>query len=210
MEVYIASIIPFGFNFAPSGWQMCAGQTVGISQYQAVFALIGTFYGGNGTSNFQLPDLRGRVPISMGQGLGLPTYVIGENGGAYQESLTLQNLPQHNHPATFTPSGGGSVSVTIKASSVAPATGSNWATAPSSSNNILAASATGGQLAAGIWAPSSTTPDTPIGGVTASGGGGGGTVAVGMTGSSLPINLMNPYLALNFCFAMNGIFPSRN
>ncbi|HEX7644032.1 MAG TPA: tail fiber protein [Burkholderiaceae bacterium] len=209
MEVYIASIIPFGFNFAPSGWQMCAGQTVAISQYQAVFALIGTFYGGNGTSNFQLPDLRGRVPISMGQGLGLPTYVIGENGGAYQESLTLQNLPQHNHPATFTPSGGGSVSVSVKALSTPPST-TPYSTAPSTSNNTLAASPAGTGFAAQIWAPSSSTPDIPLNGVTATSSGGGGTVAVGMTGSSLPINLMNPYLALNFCIAMNGIFPSRN
>ena len=211
MEVYIATILPFSFNFAPYGWQMCSGQTVAISQYQAVFALIGTFYGGNGTTNFQLPDLRSRIPLGMGQGLALPSYTIGEVGGTYQQSLNLQNLPIHNHGATFTPSGASSVSVTVSASSTPPAQGSNYATVPSTTNNVLAASSGTGQLAAGIWAPSaSATPNVPIAGVSVTGSGGGGTVQVANAGQGLPVSIMNPYLALNFCFAMSGIYPTRN
>jgi microcystin-dependent protein len=212
MDMYLASIVPYGFNFAPSGWQMCSGQILPVSQYQAVFALIGTFYGGNGSTTFGLPDLRGRMPIGINQGAGLPAYTIGQVGGAYQESLTLLNLPQHNHTATFTPSGsGGSVSVTVKALSTPPNATSPYATAPSATNNVLAATPTGGSFAGQMWAPATTSPDIAIGGVTATGGGGGGgTVSIGTTGSSTPINLMNPFLALNFCFCMNGLFPSRN
>jgi microcystin-dependent protein len=87
----------FAGNFAPVGWAMCNGQLLPISQYQAVFALIGTFYGGDGRSNFALPDLRGRVPIHQGQGSGLSPYYIGQIGGAQTVALTQENLPAHTH-----------------------------------------------------------------------------------------------------------------
>jgi microcystin-dependent protein len=87
----------FGGNFAPAGWAMCNGQILSIPENTALFALIGTFYGGNGTTNFGLPDLRGRVPIHMGQGPGLSGYTIGQYGGLESVTLTQSNLPAHTH-----------------------------------------------------------------------------------------------------------------
>jgi microcystin-dependent protein len=92
-------IIQFGFNFAPMGWHACDGATLPISQNTALFSLLGTKYGGNGTTTFQLPDLRSRVAIGAGQGIGLSPYVEGRQSGAEQVTLTVANLPAHNHSA---------------------------------------------------------------------------------------------------------------
>jgi microcystin-dependent protein len=94
---YLGQITVFPYNFAPAGWADCAGQLLPISQYTALFSLIGTYYGGNGTSNFALPDLQGRVPVRQGQLLGGSSYDIGEPGG--QENVTLQanEIGTHNH-----------------------------------------------------------------------------------------------------------------
>src|SRR5581483_6644516 len=115
MEAFVGTILTFGFNFAPSQWALCNGQTMAISQNAALFSLLGTFYGGNGVSNFQLPNLQSRLPIGMGQGLGLSQYVIGQTAGTENAALTINNMPSHTHAATFTPSGGGSVSVSVGA-----------------------------------------------------------------------------------------------
>jgi microcystin-dependent protein len=96
-EPYLGQIMMFAGNFAITGWQMCNGQTLPISQYAALFSIIGTYYGGNGTSTFQLPNLQGRVPIHQGTGAGLPTYVVGEVGGAESTTLLYNNMPLHNH-----------------------------------------------------------------------------------------------------------------
>lgn len=205
MDVFIGSIMTFGFNFNPSGWQLCNGQTIAISQYNALFALLGTVYGGNGTTTFQLPNLQGRMPIGQGSGLGLTQRVIGEAAGTENVSILISNMPSHTHNATFTPSG--SSSVTVKASSAVPTTPA-YSTAPSSTNNVLAASPAGTAFAAQIWAPSSVVPDISIAGV--SGGSGGGTVTNALNGGNVPAPSMNPFLALNFSIAMVGIFPSRN
>jgi microcystin-dependent protein len=94
------------FNFAPTGWQLCNGQTLAISSYSALFALIGTTYGGNGTTTFQLPNLQGRVPVDQGTGAGLPPAVIGEVAGAPTVTLTVNNLPSHNHMVNVVGSAG--------------------------------------------------------------------------------------------------------
>src|ERR1700683_1520443 len=94
---FVGEIRDFGFTFAPRGWAMCNGQLLPISQNTARFALIGTFYGGNGTSTFALPDLRSRVGIHEGQGVGLSPYDIGQNGGSENVTLTTNQLPQHGH-----------------------------------------------------------------------------------------------------------------
>ncbi len=96
-EPYVGEIRIFAGNFAPSGWMFCSGQLLSIPSYSTLFSLIGTTYGGNGTSTFALPDLRGRVPIHMGQGPGFSNYVIGQNGGAEQVTLTLDQIPSHTH-----------------------------------------------------------------------------------------------------------------
>jgi microcystin-dependent protein len=96
-EPFIAEIIMFGGNFAPRNWAFCDGQLLSISQNQALFSLIGTYYGGDGQVTFALPDLRGRVPIHFGQGPGLPGYSLGERAGAATTTLTSANLPAHTH-----------------------------------------------------------------------------------------------------------------
>jgi microcystin-dependent protein len=96
-QPYIGEIRIFGGNFAPQDWQFCAGQTLPISQYAVLFTLIGTTYGGNGTTTFNLPDLRGRFPIHQGTGIGLSTYIMGQQGGSESITLTQANMPSHNH-----------------------------------------------------------------------------------------------------------------
>jgi microcystin-dependent protein len=94
---YLGQIIMFGGNFAIKGWALCNGQTLSISANSALFSIIGTYYGGNGTSNFQLPNLQGRVPIHQGTGQGLTPYVVGQNGGTENTTLLTQNMPIHSH-----------------------------------------------------------------------------------------------------------------
>lgn len=86
-----------GFNFEPLGWEYCDGQLLSIAAYNSLFTLIGTTYGGNGTTNFAVPDLRGRVPIHFGQGPGLSNYTIGQTGGVENVTLTLPQIPAHTH-----------------------------------------------------------------------------------------------------------------
>lgn len=199
MEVFMGSIMTFGFNFNPNGWQLCNGQTIAISQYNALFALLGTTYGGNGTTTFQLPNLQGRMAIGQGNGAGLTPRVIGESAGTENVSISISNMPSHTHNATFTPSGSSGYMVSTNA------TGN--LTVPSATNNVLGATAAGGPTSAAIWATSTPAPTIPLGG---SSGSGGGTVTNALNGGNVPAPSMNPYLALNFSIAMVGIFPSRN
>jgi len=84
-------------SYAPDGWIFCDGRSLNISDYPSLFQLIGTTYGGDGLSTFKVPDLQSRVPIGAGQGLGLPNYTLGQTGGSEQNTLTVSNLPVHNH-----------------------------------------------------------------------------------------------------------------
>lgn len=97
MEGYLASIIGFGSNFAPRAWATCSGQLLPIAQNTALFSLLGTIYGGDGRTTFALPDLRGRAPISAGTGPGLSTYREGQRGGVETVTLTVSQIPSHNH-----------------------------------------------------------------------------------------------------------------
>ena len=99
MEPLLGQIQAFGFNFAPRGWAFCNGQLLPISQNQALFALLGTTYGGDGRTTFGLPDLRGRVSFAFGSGPGLSNYVIGEKGGAETVTLNTNQIPSHSHTA---------------------------------------------------------------------------------------------------------------
>lgn len=98
-DQYLGEIRMFGGNFAPYGWALCNGQLLSIAQNTALFSLIGTYYGGDGITTFQLPNLQSRVPIHQGQGLGLSPYVVGQSGGNENVTLTTQQMPQHNHMA---------------------------------------------------------------------------------------------------------------
>lgn len=176
MEVFVATIQPFAFNFAPRNWAFCAGQLLSIAQNSALFSLVGTTYGGNGQTTFGLPDLRGRMAISQGQGPGLPTYTIGELAGTPNVSLTIANLPQHNH---LLAANGGS------------------ATSPKPANNFLAQGIDSGSNPIQIYAPS--TDGTVL-----------NPMAITPTGGNQPFSNMPPFLTINYCIALTGIFPSRN
>jgi microcystin-dependent protein len=99
---FVGEIRMFGFNFAPVGWAFCDGQLMPIAQNQALFALIGTFYGGDGVTTYALPNLQSRVPIHQGQGNGLSQYVIGEASGVENVQLTVQQMPSHSHQVMAT------------------------------------------------------------------------------------------------------------
>jgi microcystin-dependent protein len=96
-EPFLGEISMFGGNFAPRGWAFCDGQLLSISQNTALFSLLGTTYGGDGRTTFALPDLRGRVPLHQGQGPGLGSYTLGQNGGSENVTLTTGQMPSHNH-----------------------------------------------------------------------------------------------------------------
>lgn len=96
-EPYLGEIRMFAGNFAPRGNAYCSGQLLNISQNSALFSLLGTFYGGNGTTTFALPDLRGQLPVGMGQGPGLSNYSIGERTGTETVTLNTNQIPKHNH-----------------------------------------------------------------------------------------------------------------
>ena len=96
-DPFVAEIRIFPFNFAPKGWAWCDGQLLPLSQNTALFSLLGTTYGGNGKSNFALPDLQGRAPMHPGQGPGLSLHDLGETGGSETVSLLESEIPSHNH-----------------------------------------------------------------------------------------------------------------
>ncbi|MGA8213806.1 MAG: tail fiber protein [Candidatus Sulfotelmatobacter sp.] len=173
-QPFLAEIRIFAGTFAPRGWALCNGQLLPISQNTAVFSLIGTFYGGNGTSTFALPDLQSRLPIHHGQGAGLSPYVVGQNGGTENVTLLTSQMPQHNHTLNALSGPGTQV----------PATGNYWADDGATRGGKVYASSTDG-----------TTMNAG---------------ALGQTGGGLPHTNIQPYLALTFIIALQGIFPSRN
>jgi microcystin-dependent protein len=182
-EPYVGEIRMFGFNFAPVGWAMCNGQIMSIQQNTALFSLIGTFYGGNGTNTFALPDLRGRVAMHQGQGVGLQQYVIGEQAGAEFVALTTQQLPSHSH--------------LVNCDGAATARGGNvfgLGTGGSPANNFpgIATSPAHAIYSSG---PANNTMNANM--INPSGGG-------------QPHENRQPFLVVTFCIALQGIFPARN
>jgi microcystin-dependent protein len=163
-EPFLSEIRIMSFNFAPKGWAMCNGQLLPINQNQALFALLGTTYGGNGQTTFALPNLQGRVPIHWGNG-----HTLGEAAGAAEHTLTMGELPQHTHALM--------------------ASGDNGNT-PTPANAVLATALNAYSSPHDVVAlqPSSMTA----------------------TGGNQPHLNLQPSLALTFCIALQGIFPSRN
>ncbi len=171
MEPFIGQIMIFGGNFPPKGWAFCDGSLLAIASNTALFSILGTMYGGNGTTTFGLPDLRGRVPIGMGQGPGLGNYVEGQMGGEVNHTLLVTEMPAHNHV-------------------ISAATSSEGASTNQPGSNIPG-SAPAYQ--------STGNADGSLGGITC-----------GPSGSSQPHNNMQPYTAMNYIIALQGIFPSRS
>jgi microcystin-dependent protein len=200
METYMGTIVAWAPNYAPSQWLFCQGQTLSISANNALFAILGTTYGGNGTTTFQLPNLAGRVPVGAGSGPGLTTYTLGEVGGTEKVTLNITNLPSHTHVATV--AGLAINSITIKASSQ---DATDHAPSPTA-NSIAAPIYIGdGSQVAGF---NNVAPDTALS--VAASGTVSGTVTNALTGGNIPVPIIQPYLALNYIICTQGIFPPRN
>ena len=231
MDPMLGMIFMVPWSWAPYNYQLCQGQVVNIQQYEALYSLTGTVFGGNGSTTFALPNLMGRAPIGTGQLLP-NNYTLGATGGTFATTLSQQNLPVHNHAATFTPTFGqqvisipattGNLGVTTTASLTArQVSGAN-----TPQNNFLLGSGGAAGGAANIYVdPNTAGTDVTLGGLsvgstlTGTAGSGaatvtinavtGGTVATGATGASAPFSNMQPYLALSFVIAMNGLYPDR-
>lgn len=213
-DPFIGQINIYPFDYAPYQWAFCQGQIMPVSQNNALFALIGAMYGGDGNTTFGLPDLRGRMPVGTGTSplFGI-NYQIATLGGVPNVTLTNANLPYHTHAATFTGTGGGgplAVQVQVDASTdqaqtLGP-TGNGYLATVNKISGL-------GSVTYGAYRADAGAGTVPLGGVTATASGGGitgGTVDVMPAGQSTPVSVMNPFLALNFCIALNGIFPPRN
>ena len=183
-DPYLAEIVLFAGNFAPRGWAFCNGQLLPINQNQALFSLMGTLYGGNGTTNFALPDLRGRIPVSAGSGPGLSPYIVGQQAGVESVSLTASQIPPHTHPATTT--------VTANASP-----GEGDSTSPG--GRVWAKSGQGDPDYA-TYDDATAVPMAP-GAVSA-------TTTVGTAGGGGAHTNIQPVLALHYIIALQGIYPS--
>ena len=190
MEAFLSTILIWPPNFAPNGWALCAGQLMSISQNAALFSLLGTTYGGDGISTFGLPNLQGRVPVGAGQGLGLSPYIIGDTGGVESVTLAINTIPQHSHSATQ------NLSVSL------PAVTTTGTTNQPSPSVAPAAPTDAARNPVNIY--SNATPTQNLGQPSIS-----GTISIGSTGSGLPHENRQPYLALNYIIALQGIFPSR-
>lgn len=203
MDAFIGTILPWPMNWAPSGWAMCQGQLLPISQWQAVFALIGTTYGGNGTTNFGLPNLQGRVMVGYGNGQGLTPRNMGEMAGSETVALTISNMPNHTHQATFTPSGGGSSNLLAS-----PNAGNSSTPAGNYLANGTDASGTLTSPIQNYVTPAAAGTTAALAGLSVTGG--AGSVTVGPAGGSLPANILQPYVVVNFIICLQGIFPTRS
>jgi microcystin-dependent protein len=168
MEPFVGEIRLFPWNWAPRNWAVCNGVLLPIAQYSALFSLLGTMYGGNGVTNFALPDLRGRSPIHRSN-----VYSQGEMDGVEQVTLTIATMPAHQH--AFLGTSG--------TANQKPPGGGTLATDTIATDNFYAADTN----------PLAISP-----------------ASVGPAGGSQPHNNMQPYLVMNYCIAIQGIFPSRN
>lgn len=180
MTPFLGQIMMFAGNFAPRGYAFCNGQLLNISQNTALFSLLGTAYGGNGVQTFGLPNLQSRLPVHIGTGNGLSTYVLGQTGGTDTVTINTQTMPAHNHMLNATKT---QANATTIGNTVLPGT-------PTVANAALYASQPSGQptlqfftLAAG---------------------------AVSLVGGSQPHTNLMPSLCITFVIALQGIFPSRS
>jgi microcystin-dependent protein len=169
-EPFLAEIRLVGFNFAPRGWAFCDGQILPINQNQSLYSLLGTTYGGDGRTSFALPDIRGRVPIHVGNG-----HTPGQKSGEETHTLASAEMPSHTHQARASADLGSSSSPQD----------SYWAQVTGTVGNLYAD-------------PGQGAPTAALNGPVANAGGGQAH------------DNMQPSLAVNFCIALQGLFPSRN
>ncbi|MFN8244570.1 MAG: tail fiber protein [Ferruginibacter sp.] len=180
MEGTLAEVRMFAGNFAPRSWMLCQGQLLSIAQWTAVFALVGTTYGGNGQTTFGIPDFRGRTALGTGSGPGLPAVNLGEMSGVPSTTLISTNLPQHNHAisGTITPT----------------ANNDNAGLGTDPTNRRLGS--------ANLYTNGSGDLVNMANSVF--------SLAAAVTGGNQPFSNMPPYLAVQYIFCVEGIFPSRD
>lgn len=203
MNFYMGVIYIAGFGYSQQNTMPCSGQLISIAANSALFALLGTTYGGDGQTTFALPDLRGRAIIGAGQGQVTSMYYLGQMGGNEQVTLVSNNLPSHSHPLSGVT---GSISGTASAT-MSVENGGGDDTVPA--NNYLAVA-----LSSNRYSTTSSGSDTlnsnaisvNTTGLTVN----MGSSATGTAGNNMPVSTIEPYLALNYSIATEGIFPSRN
>jgi microcystin-dependent protein len=179
---FLGEVRIFAGNFNPRGWAFCAGQLLPISQNDALYALIGTTFGGDGQVTFGLPDLRGRIPVGQGTGAGLSSYVVGQAAGTESVTLTINQMPSHTHQLNAS---------TAKGDQPIPTTTSVPATPDAGNPNTTATyyvQPTPNPLTASTLAPTT----------------------VGVQGGNQPHDNIMPSLCVNYIIALEGVFPSRN
>jgi len=223
MEYFISGIMPFTANFAPRQWAFCRGGLLAINDFQALYALTGTSFGGDGRVSFGVPDLRGRTPVGVGTGHGLSTVLRGQVIGRETHTLTYDDLPPHSHSADFHPIGGGAPGTPITAETTVKMRVAGAPNTGSPVNGYLAdlSSSFGGQPITTEGYSSSGPSGTATymasqaleATTTVTGGGGGitgGNVTIGSAGLGNDFDLRGPRLGMDYIIALNGIFPPRN
>lgn len=209
-DCWLGTIILWPLDWAPNGWALCNGQELQITQNQALYSLLGTRFGGNGTTTFKLPDLRGSVPLGMGQAPTGTTYQVGQTGGVANTTLSVANLPSHTHSATFTPGG---MTCAANGNFTIPATTTLANVAiPDSASYLAKPNKVGTTQVSTYNNDTAVIKDIQLPGGTVNVSGtvsGTGTVAVGATGSGAVVNNMQPYIVLNYIIATTGLYPSR-
>lgn len=182
MDFYLGMVIPWAINFLPMGWLLCDGSTLQISQYQALYSLLGNMYGGDGVNTFKLPDLRGRIIVGGGAGPGLTQYQPGDMGGAEGICINTTNMPVHTHALM------GNTNTAL------PST----ATPASTSVLSIGKDALGKTIK--MYGNVSTTQPTltPM-----------NAQSIGTAGEGNPISVMQPYQTINYYICVSGLYPSR-
>ena len=170
MDPFVAEIRIFPFNFAPKGWAFCDGQILPLSQNTALFSLLGTTYGGDGKSNFALPNMQGNVPMHPGQGPGLSLHDLGETGGSETVSLLESEIPAHGHGLQVS--------------------------AQDATTRIVGTQQPASGVGVSMYGPTPTNTNLSPN-------------ALAPAGGDQPHNNMQPYLTLNFCIALQGVYPPR-
>jgi len=187
-DQFLGEIRPFANNFAPRSWMPCNGQLLPISRYTSLFALLGTMYGGNGTTTFALPNIAGTTLYNYGQGPGLQDYVQGETGGSETVTVLSTEMPMHNHTFTVDNAPAG---VERSSETVAPAAGVSFL-----ANGFSKSAASGNGQANNFNATAANTTMAPN--------------MIGATGGSQAHQNMAPFLTISYYIAWEGVFPARN
>lgn len=193
MDPFIGEIRMAGFGFTPTGWMPCDGRLLSTTQYSALYSLLGFAYGGDRVTTFALPDLRGRSPVSIGDGMGLTPVVIGQAAGTEQVTLDVGQMPLHSHNASVA-----SLTVTVFGST-------QPGTLTSPENALVAAIADRENNTLFSSFSPINAPRTKMAPAVV-----GGDVTIGVSGGNASVPIRNPYLGLNFIIAVTGIYPSHS